>query len=310
VRFWSVTCLQYYPLIAHCQYLLTGGRFLPFIRISTIPTPHATCIFMSHRVSLVKPSSLQIRALHWWWVVGLRLRPRNKCAVFTIKHPSFPRPQKARQVRSNVKDVLIVFSTPVGWCITNTHHKANPSPKNTTRGYFVAFVMLCGAKDRTYGQQNLGSSITIMHPPILRIWFTVFWLKTTFPCFVRLPTLPTWPFVIFGCSPNWKCRWKGPDLSQEKTLCGTRQPSWTRIHKKLSRNVSSNGRTAGRSVCISKETILKEIRGSDIQINNCIFADQVYYTFWTHLVMIYILLQISQSFWSGQLDIPVNNRTI
>ena len=39
-------------------------QFLPFIRISTLRTPHATCIFMSHRVSLLKPSPLQIRALH------------------------------------------------------------------------------------------------------------------------------------------------------------------------------------------------------------------------------------------------------
>jgi len=106
--------------------------------------------------------------------------------------------------------LTIFFLTPVGWCITNTHHKAKPSPKSTTRGYFVAFVMLCGANDRTCGQQNLGSSITTMHLPILRIWFKVFWLNTTFPWFVRLPTLPTWPPVIFGCSPNWKCPWKGP----------------------------------------------------------------------------------------------------
>ena len=61
------------------------------------------------------------------------------------------------------------FSTPVGWSITNTHHKAKPSPKSTTRGYFIAFVMLCGENDRTCGQQKLGSSITTMHPPILRI---------------------------------------------------------------------------------------------------------------------------------------------
>ena len=61
--FWSVTCLQYYTLIAHCQYLLTGGKFLPFIRISTLRTPHTTCIFVSHRVSLVKPSPLQFRVL-------------------------------------------------------------------------------------------------------------------------------------------------------------------------------------------------------------------------------------------------------
>jgi len=50
-----------------------------------------------------------------------------------------------------------------------TFHKAKPTPKSTTRGYFVAFVMLCGANDRTCGQQKLGSSITTMHPPILRI---------------------------------------------------------------------------------------------------------------------------------------------
>ena len=66
---WSVTCLQ--CLIAHCQYLLTGGRFLPFIRISMLRTPHATCIFMSHRISLVKPSPLQFRALH------MRMRVRQ-----------------------------------------------------------------------------------------------------------------------------------------------------------------------------------------------------------------------------------------
>ena len=54
-----------HPYIAHCQYLLTGGSFLPFKRISTSRTPHATCIFMSHRISQVKPSPLQIRALHY-----------------------------------------------------------------------------------------------------------------------------------------------------------------------------------------------------------------------------------------------------
>ena len=117
---------------------------------------------------------------------------------------------------------------------------------------------------------------------VLRIWFKVFfWLNTTFLWFVRLPTLPIWLLVIFGCSPNWKCRWTGPDLSQEKTLCGTRRPSCTRFHKKLSRNASSNGRTAGRSVCITKETTLKGIRVSDVKINNCIFADQRPDTFCT-----------------------------
>ena len=76
------------------------------------------------------------------------------------------------------------FPTPMGWCITNTHHKAKQSPKSTMRRYFVTFVMPCGTNDWTCGQQKLGSSITTMHPPILRIWFKVFWLNTTFLWFV------------------------------------------------------------------------------------------------------------------------------
>jgi len=58
---------------------------------------------------------------------------------------------------------------PWGGGITNMHQKAKPSPNSTTRGYFVAFVMLCSANDRTGGQQKLGISITTMHLPILRI---------------------------------------------------------------------------------------------------------------------------------------------
>ena len=46
-------------------------QFLPFIRISTLRTPHATCIFMSHRVSLVKPSPFHIRALHNYFFLGI-----------------------------------------------------------------------------------------------------------------------------------------------------------------------------------------------------------------------------------------------
>ena len=164
-----------------------------------------------------------------------------------------------------------------------TVHKAKPTPKSTTRRYFVAFVMLCGANDRTCGQQKLGSSITTMHPPILRIWFK-FLAKHNIPLICQAPYSPDMAPCDFWMFPKLKVPLKGTRLNQEKTLCRTWQPSWTWFHKKLSRNVSNNGRTAGRSVCITKEITLKGIRVSDIQINNCIFANQRYDTFWTHLV--------------------------
>jgi hypothetical protein len=154
---------------------------------------------------------------------------------------------------------MLTFSlTPVGWYITSTHHVAQPLPRSSTRRSFIAFVIVCDTNDRTCGQRQLRSSITIMHLSILRIWFRRSWPNTAFPWFVRLPTPLTWLRAIFGYSPSLKCRWKGPDLNQEKTLCGTRQPSWT-FQKMRSRSVSNNGGTARISVCITKGTTLKEI---------------------------------------------------
>ena len=39
----------------------------------------------------------------------LRLRPGNNTNITTIQTPNSPKPQKARQVRSNVKIMLIIF---------------------------------------------------------------------------------------------------------------------------------------------------------------------------------------------------------
>ena len=101
------------------------------------------------------------------WVYGYD--PETKAQSSQWKHSSSPKPKKARQVRSNVKVFLTVFLDFRGV----VHHEYAPQGQTITKeyykGYFVAFVMLCGANDRTCGQQKLGSSIMTMHPPILRI---------------------------------------------------------------------------------------------------------------------------------------------
>jgi hypothetical protein len=74
------------------------------------------------------------------------------------KNPSSPRPKKHGRSAATSRFCWPFFSTPVGRCITNTHLKAKQSPKSTTREYFVAFIMLCGANDQTCGQQKLGSA--------------------------------------------------------------------------------------------------------------------------------------------------------
>jgi hypothetical protein len=96
--------------------------------------------------------------------------------------------------------------TLMGWCITSMHHKAKTLTNNTT---WKSFVMLYRSRDWTCGQWEHGSCIMTMHHLIPRNWFKLSWPNTTFVWFDRLPTLPTWLLVIFGCSPTWKRSWKG-----------------------------------------------------------------------------------------------------
>jgi hypothetical protein len=76
--------------------------------------------------------------------------------------------------------------TPVECCITSMHHKVKTLIKNTTWKSLVAFVMLCGARDQTCGQQERGSCIMTTHQLIPRNWFKLSWPNTAFLWFDRL----------------------------------------------------------------------------------------------------------------------------
>src|SRR5215469_6723562 len=94
------------------------------------------------------------------WVYGYD--PETKSQSSQWKHSSSPRPKKARQVRSNVKVMLTAFFDSRGV----VHHEYAPQGQTINKEYYrdssVAYVMLCGARDRTCGQQEIGASITTM----------------------------------------------------------------------------------------------------------------------------------------------------
>jgi len=213
---------------------------------------------------------------------GTTRKPRHSLHSGNIQHP---RSQKRPGMWGATSKWCWPFSLiPVGWCITSTHHKAKTLTKNTTWQSFVAFVMLCGATDRTCGQRERGSCIMTTHQLIPRNWFKLSWPKTTFLWFDMLPTLPTWLLAIFGCSPTWKRSWKALDLSQETTLYGTRRLSCTPLANRHSRNASNNGGTVGRSVFSHNESTSKGIRVADFQACKRISPGQRSGTSWTGLV--------------------------
>jgi len=97
--------------------------------------------------------------------MGMTQKPRRSRHSGNIQHPrGQKRPGKCR---ATSKWCWPFFLTPMGWCITSMHHKAKTLTKNTTWKSFVAFMMLCSARDQTCGQQERGSCIMTMHSSFL-----------------------------------------------------------------------------------------------------------------------------------------------
>ena len=70
----------------------------------------------------------------------------------------------------------------------------------TTGMSSVAYMMLCGARDRSCGQQAIGASIATKLQHIPCTWFRLFWQKIRLLWFVRLLTLLIWLLATSSCS--------------------------------------------------------------------------------------------------------------
>nr|XP_050038879.1 uncharacterized protein LOC126536027 [Dermacentor andersoni] len=100
------------------------------------------------------------------WVYGYD--PETKSHSPQWKHSTSPRPKKARQVCSNVKVMLTALFDSRGV----VDHEYAPQGQTITKEYYrrssVAYVIPCGARDRSCGQQEIGRSIATMLPHIPR----------------------------------------------------------------------------------------------------------------------------------------------
>jgi hypothetical protein len=138
--------------------------------------------------------------------------------------------------------------TPVGWCITSTHHKTKTLIKSTTWKSFVAFVMLCGVRDRTCRQRERSSCINDKAPAHSSQLIQTFLAKHNIIVVRQALYSPNMSPCDFWLFRTWKRSGKGLDVYHEATLYGTRTPSCTPFAKRHPRNASNNCGTAGRCV--------------------------------------------------------------
>ena len=128
----------------------------------------------------------------------------------------------------------VVFSALVGFSMytTSTHHRVKQLPKSTTGMSSVAYVMLCGARDRSCGQQAIGASIMTMLQHIPCTSFRLFWWKSRLLWFARLLTLVIRFPAASWYSPNSRGHWKGnPTIALNTTSLKCCLPSTDAIHQ-------------------------------------------------------------------------------
>jgi hypothetical protein len=129
--------------------------------------------------------------------------------------------------RSNIKEMMTFFFTPVGWCITSTHHKAKTLTKNTTWKSFVTFMILCSARDQTCGQQERGSCFMTKHQQLIQTFLS----EHNIPVVQLAPYSPDVAHYDFWLFPHLKTQLKGTRFESRDVTQNTTAKLYS-IHKK------------------------------------------------------------------------------
>ena len=144
------------------------------------------------------------------------------------------RPKKARQVRSNMKSMLICFFEQKGIV-----HKQFVPPGQTvnaaTSKFLNVYGRMCEGSDLISGGTTHGCSTMIMRQPMLPSWLDGFWSIIWLWCHI-LPTRPTLHPATF-CFQNWKWSLTGEDFRYWRKFKQSGRPSSTRYEKMTSKSV-------------------------------------------------------------------------
>ena len=187
------------------------------------------------------------------------------------KSPGSLRPNKARQVRSNIKSMLICFFDQKGIV-----HKEFVPPGQTVNATFYVEVWnvygrMCEGRDRISGRTTHGCSTITMRQPRLPSWLDGFWPITAWLWCHILPTRRTLHPATFSYFQNWKWSLRGEDYRRWRKFKQSRRPSWTLNEKMTTKNASKTGSAAGIVVKPQKRTTLKVMTAPMSKVSLSVF---------------------------------------
>jgi len=173
------------------------------------------------------------------------------------KTSSSPRPKKGRQVKSNVKTVLIAFFKIDGL----VHYAYIPRGQTVNKQLYKTVLHRFRDAVRRYRPEKWRSRNWIMHhdnvPANRAVTAIEFLAKHNVP---SLPTPVTLLLATASCSRNWRKQWKVADSITLKRFKRTRQDKWELLQKVTTRRALVSGRNAAISAYKNKGTNLKETR--------------------------------------------------
>ena len=140
---------------------------------------------VSNTFFLWKPGGFQWSALAWG-----NLEPSYACVNFYCLSNT---PVDGKQYLSEV-----VFSALIRFLLytTSTDHKVKQSPKSTTGIFSITYVMLCGARDQTCGQQVIASPSRQYFSTFLAFDSDFFLAKNQTMRLIRFPALQVFLFFF------------------------------------------------------------------------------------------------------------------
>jgi len=73
-----------------------------------------------------------VQGHYWWWELGLRLRPWDKATILPVEKPHVTKAKKARQVKCNLKSIIITFFDIKGF----VHKEFVPTGQSVNSGFY------------------------------------------------------------------------------------------------------------------------------------------------------------------------------
>jgi len=122
--------------------------------------------------------------------------PETKQQSSQWKSPNSPWPKKARLVHSNVKFMLIVFSTSKALFTRNSYRLVKPSMASCTVRFWSGWGRAFSANVQTSGRKTIGFSI-MTACLLTRLSFDDSWLPKTLCCFLTPLFVWTCPLRFF-----------------------------------------------------------------------------------------------------------------